>query len=220
MRMDNDFINWYHVEATEAERSLADRVGNLEGFFADMLFTPGTPSGELIKIQSKDHNADAEWFDDEIDVPEELEGFSHTYFTYRVEVPEDGCYGYFDSENQILCVQPSLVKDDATVLHEMIHMHEFVINELPMFYHDALLWSLYADLRTRIPGLDELIAGHAHILTGAELYRQGGLHDILFLLKSFDLDIKKGYPLGTVFAYERTEAFKEYSYHAETTGAL
>ena len=56
------------------------------------------------------------------------------------------------------------------------------------------------------------ITGHAHLLTGSTIYSSGGLHDILFLLKSFDLDIRMGYPLGTVFSYGREEEFKEYSY--------
>lgn len=29
----------------------------------------------------------------------------------------------------------------------------------------------------------------------------GGVHDLLFLLKSFDLDLRMNYPLGTVFGY-------------------
>jgi hypothetical protein len=60
--------------------------------------------------------------------------------------------------------------------------------------------------------LDEIITSHAHMLTGSSLYARGGLHDILFLLKSFDLDIRMGYSLGTVFAYGRSDEFKDYSY--------
>ena len=41
---------------------------------------------------------------------------------------------------------------------------------------------------------------------------KGGLHDILFLLKSFDLDIRKRYPLGTVFSYGRQNEFQHYIY--------
>ena len=46
---------------------------------------------------------------------------------------------------------------------------------------------------------------NAHMLTEATLYSRGGLHDILFLLKSFDLEIRMGYPLRTVFAYGRAD---------------
>lgn len=109
-------------------------------------------------------------------------------------------------------MRPEAVDDDATILHELIHLHEYVINDLPMYFHDMVFWALYKDLKKKIPQLDEIITGHAHMLTEATLYSRGGLHDILFLLKSFDLDIRMGYPLGTVFAYGRADEFKDYSY--------
>ena len=68
------------------------------------------------------------------------------------------------------------------------------------------------DLKTKIPKLDDIISSHAHLLTGSTIYYRGGLHDILFLLKSFDLDIRMGYPLGTVFGYGRADEFKDCEY--------
>ena len=91
-------------------------------------------------------------------------------------------------------------------------MYEFVVNEQPLFFHDALYWSLYSSLKKKIPGLDEIISGQAHILSSSEIYKTGGLHDVLFLLKSFDLDIRMSYPLGTVFAYGVCDYFKCYEY--------
>ena len=46
----------------------------------------------------------------------------------------------------------------------------------------------------------------------ADLYARGGLHDVLYLLKGFDLDIRREYPLGTVFCYERSDMFKDLKY--------
>ena len=91
-------------------------------------------------------------------------------------------------------------------------MDEFLINDQPMYMHDMLYWALYQALKEKIPKLDEIITGHAHLLTGSMLFEEGGLHDILFLLKSFDLDISMGYPLGTVFGYGRIDDFKVYDY--------
>ena len=99
----------------------------------------------------------------------------------------------------------------------MIHLHEAVINDLPMYFHDMLYWALYKELKVKILQLDEIITQHAHILTGSTLYSAGGLHDILFLLKSFDLDIRQGYPLGTVFAYGKEDEFRKYSYNEESS---
>ena len=120
--------------------------------------------------------------------------------------------GYFDSKEQLLCISKECLDDDRIILHEMIHLHEFVLNGLPLFYHDTLLWTLYTDLRKRKEiknNLDKIISGHAHILFGQKIYNEGGLHDILFLLKSLDLDIKMGYSLGTVFGYNLEELLKE-----------
>ena len=78
-----------------------------------------------------------------------------------------------------------------------------------------LYWTLYKDLRNKISKLDEIITKHAHVFNESDLYEEGGLHDILFLLKSFDLDIRMGYPLGTVFGYGRIDIFKKYIYVKE-----
>ena len=52
----------------------------------------------------------------------------------------------------------------------------------------------------------------SHQLTQKNLQSAGGNHDLLFLLKSFDLLIRMDYPLGAVFAYGRQDLFKNYSY--------
>ena len=94
----------------------------------------------------------------------------------------------------------------------MIHLYESFINELSWSRHDMLVWALFQDLREKIPALDEIVNHHSHQLTQANLESAGGNHDLLFLLKSFDLDIRMDYPLGTVFAYGRQDLFKGYSY--------
>ena len=94
---------------------------------------------------------------------------------------------------------------DPVILHEMIHLHEFVIDNLPMFFHDAVLFCLYKNLKSKVIDLDERIEAHGHILNSAQIAAVGGVHDILFLLKSFDLDLKMGYQLGTVFGYGMTD---------------
>ncbi len=186
---------------------------DLSKLFEDMLLMPGTSSYELIRCQSKPSGSD-EWIEDEVSLPPEIEYFTYLWFHPQVE-ELDNCGGYFDEQEQVICLPPESIDDDRVVMHEMIHLHEFVINEQPMFFHDALLWALYTDLRKRIPKLDEIITGHAHTLTGTSLYWRGGTHDILFLLKSFDLDIRKDWPLGTVFDYGRDEEFAGYSYEKE-----
>ena len=175
-----------------------------------MLFGPDSSTYELIKCQSKPQGSDV-WIDDEVDLPDQLAYFSYTFFLYKI-AEQNGSYGYFDPSEQLICVVPEKVEDDVVILHEMIHLHEYVLNDLPLYYHDMVYWALYKDLRNKIPDLDCIITEHAHALNENELYRTGGLHDILFLLKSFDLDIRKGFPLGTVFGYGRVDEFKDYKY--------
>lgn len=137
--------------------------------------------------------------------------FTNIHFKTRI-VDLDDCLGCYNSAEQTLSVSPVAVGENSVLLHEMIHLHESVINELPLHYHDMLLWSLYQDLREKIKGLDDAINQHAHILNEHTIYSQGGLHDILFLLKSFDLDIRYQCPLGTVFGYGRIDDFKYLQY--------
>ncbi len=214
MLMDeNPFFDRKFNGLTPNETKLIEKVCEFEPLFDDMVFREGSRTHEMVVCKQKKKDVE-DWFDSRLDLPEELEYYSHTWFVYKAEDSED-CDAYFDRENQTVCVSPEALKKDSIILHEMIHMHEFVINELPLYFHDRVYWALYKDLRNRIPKLDEIISGHAHLLTGSVLFRDGGLHDVLFLLKSFDLDIHMGYPLGTVFSYDRQEEFKKYHYLAD-----
>ena len=215
MTMDEGpFMEWFWSDApSDEERQLVDKVGEYEDLFQDMLFEPGTASYELIQCKSKQEGSD-EWVDDEVGRPDELAYFMTTFLKYKVEELND-MLGYYDHSEQLICVSPEGLKNDHTVLHEMIHVYESLINDLPLYYHDMIYWALYKDLKKKIPKLDDIISSHAHLLTGSTIYNRGGLHDIVFLLKSFDLDIRKGYPLGTVFGYGRTEEFKDCEYEKE-----
>lgn len=210
MKMDDSwYMNWYHCEASEDDKELMDKVYEFSPLFNDMLFQPGTSTYDLVKCQYK--GEDGDWKDTEFDPPEELAYFAYTFFKFKVDDDIDA-EGFYNHHEQLLCLTHETMKQDHAILHEMIHLHESVINELPLYFHDMVYWALYKELRNRIPDLDTMITDHAHILTGSQIYANGGLHDILFLLKSLQLDICKGYPLGTVFAYGREDDFKEYTY--------
>ena len=211
MKMDDSwYMDWLWKEATNQEKKVRDKIYEYSPMFGDMLFESGTYSYDLLQCEYLDRET-GEWVKSEFPKYEELEHFSYNFFRVKVEETEN-CNGYYNHKNQVICISPKCVEDKACILHEMIHLHESVINDLPLYLHDMLLWALYGKLKAQIPKLDEIISDHAHILTGSTLYSQGGLHDILFLLKSFDLDIRNHYPLGTVFAYGRADNFKEYDY--------
>lgn len=192
---ENNFLEWFQ-QRTEEEHNLANKVFEFGDYFSDMLFRNDLTKN-LVSIQVKP-DEESDWLDSYMTLPYELEYFDYCWFTYKIEELDD-CIGRFDTDKQRLTVTSNY--SDSVVLHEMIHLHEFVLNELPLFYHDAVLWSLYRDLLDKIPDIDEKIKEICHIYKSNQIYEQGGLHDILFLLKSFDLDLRMGYELGTVFGY-------------------
>ena len=186
--------------ASPDDLQLQYRVYALESYFRDMLFENGTETYKLVQVQAKMDGSD-NWIDTTIDLPDTLDCFSLSWFTYHVKELEDGADGVFNGMEYSLSVSPQYLTDDSAILHEMIHLHEFIINLHPLFFHDAIFWCLYRKLSKEIPDLDERIEAHGHILNSSIIARQGGTHDILFLLKSFDLDLQMGYQLGTVFGY-------------------
>lgn len=218
------FEEWYQTASPESMK-LLDKVHEFSCLFGDMVFSQGTPTFEFIKCQSKPSEPDKRvddtvepgtpmyelikslrkvpgpdgWIDDTVELPDQLEYFFYSYFTYHVE--DLSGRGRFDMKNRSLTIDPAYLDDDSAVLHEMIHLHEFVINSLPTFYHDAIFYCLYKDLASKITDLNERIEAHGHILNANVIAKIGGVHNILFLLKSFDLDLKMGYKLGTVFGY-------------------
>ena len=198
-----NFADWYSQAKPEDQR-LFDKVDDFGELFEDMLFREGTATYKLIQCQSQDPD-NGDWEDDAVSLPFELESFSYTRFKYEVKPLEEGCEGMTDFLEQTITITSEAFEDDSVILHELIHVHECVINELPLFYHDMILWALYGDLKEKIPNLDRIITDQSHLLREDSLYKQGGLHDILFLLKSFDLDLRMGYPLGKVFGYGRKE---------------
>ena len=206
---------WYHQEATPDQRKLSDRIGELSGYFDDMRFQPGTHTHEMMKCKAYDEDAE-EWEDYYLDPHDEIDYLDYAWFALTVK-PLDDCGGYFDPEQQELCIPPESLDNDVAILHELIHLHEYVFDCAPSFYHDMAFWGLYTYLRARIPKLDEILSDHSCMLTLGTINETGGSHDILFLLKSFDLDIRKGLPLGTVFSYGKSDELKGYTYAAESS---
>lgn len=186
-------------KATQAEFQLQDKVYSFSDMFGDMIFAEGSSTFDYIKCQSKLSKTD-KWIDDTVSLPYSIEYFSYGSFTYHVK-DLGRAAGQFDRGNFSLSVAPEYLDDDSVILHEMIHLHEFVINLQPYFYRDAIFFCLYKDLSKKIVDLDQRIEAHGHILNSSSIAAIGGTHDILFLLKSFDLDLRKGYNLGTVFGY-------------------
>ncbi|MBR2401784.1 MAG: hypothetical protein IKB01_03290, partial [Lachnospiraceae bacterium] len=159
-------------------------------------------TGKYTKCQVQDGD---KWFEDRITLPEGLEGFSYQQFHFVFGETVKGAPAQYAHASRTITVKQGSLKENI-LLHEMIHLHVHVLNEQPMYYRDIVYWELYRELKKQIPDLDERIETHAHILNEQCIHNKGGEHDVLFLLKSFDLDLKKGYELGTVFGYGMVES--------------
>jgi len=191
--MDNISLQEWELRATVDGAIYGD-------LFDDMLFSPFSIVGEYTEVEINGRKT-------HLDPPDKLTGIADS-FTYRVE-PLDGCNGRVDLENKVMTIDPACLKDYSVVLHEVIHIVASAYDNLPRFFRDAVLLALYNKLSTDIQNLDKLIIKHTHILSGYDITEAGGEHDILFLLKSLDLDIRLGYKLGTVCGYGRSDLFDQ-----------
>lgn len=143
-RSDEEFSNWYDYKATPDERELAEKVEEFGELFKDMLFKKGTCTFDMIK------EIDLQGGKQAMSTQEEIECFEYYHYYYSVEPLED-CDAYYNHGELTLCVLPEALNEDSTILHEMIHLHEALINDLPLYYHDMIIWALYKSLKERIP---------------------------------------------------------------------
>ena len=199
----------YYSNATDKERELLNKFEGFQPLFDDMFFKNGFSTHDFISIQYQDNNS-GEWYDDELDIPEHLQYLDEGYKILIRDLEDDTC-GHYNLETKTITIDTKSQDSDSVLLHEMIHVYEHVIDEHPAYYRDAIFICLYRDLKNRIPDLDDIILEHGHIYNQNKIANIGGIHSILFLLKSFDVDIKMNYPLGTIFDYGNE--FNSHSYH-------
>lgn len=201
---ERSFPDWLLNQAKDSDKEIINRIGNFLEDFDDMLFEAGTITHKFAMCQSSSDQGKT-WISDSVLLPDALAYFSMGFFRYKVEALPGDYEGRFDEKTLTISVPKKYVLKDSVLLHEMIHMHELVIDALPLFYHDVITWCLYQDLLKKVPGLNAKIELHGHLLHEQTLQNYGGTHDILFLLKSFDLDLRHSYELGTVFGYGLNE---------------
>lgn len=207
----NRLLNWYQT-ASEDDKKLFEKVEDFAYLFDDLIFEEGTDTYSYAIARSE---ADGEWTADTHHIPDDLLYFSYAWFTYHVKDLGPRYLGCFNFQEKSLSVCPAALNNDHVILHEMIHLHEHVINSHHLYMHDIVVWCLYKKLKVKIADLDQKIDECSHFQTQNDITNIGGVHDILFLLKSFDLDLRMGYKLGTVFGYESELGGKQYYPEAE-----
>ena len=115
--------------------------------------------------------------------------------------------GKFDDKTYTLSIGKYYIEDERVWLHELIHLYEYNLESVPgsMVFRDAVIWHLYRKLRNSIPDLDEKIGMFMRMDYVCHIYHSGGSHDLLFFLKSLDIDLAKGWALYTTFGYDLKE---------------
>ena len=192
----------FGIEMTEQEMEVDNFMEEHAFLFNDMLFKPDSKTYEMA-VMSDGQTEDAEMF-----LPECLLYFGYECFHLKV-CEMDDCNGFYNHETQTLAIDSKHVTPD-TILHEMIHLHEDVLLELSPYYRDVVFYELYKTVKERIPLLDEIIEQHGHLSVMTRVF--GGLHSMLFLLKSFEIDMYHSWKLGTTFGYGQADVYGEYEY--------
>lgn len=124
---------------------------------------------------------------------------------YRFFIADDNlsCLGRCNGNEKAIEITQQHTNDKSVILHEMIHAYEFILESKLPVIRDILLLRLYLKLKPIINDLDKRISEHAELYGQSRVTASGGKHDLVFFLKSLDLDIRCDYPLGTVCGYGR-----------------
>lgn len=187
----DEYYEWWSNRPPEVLR-MCEKIIKYEMYFTDMSLNE---NGLL-----KDYIANPLW--DYIEPPEEL--LLHnpsSYFKIYVGNLKD-CNGCVNVKDRILAIDNDSADKREVILHEMIHAHEILLEEKNTLLRDVLLFELYKKLKPIFSNLDEIIRKHANFFRYNQTIGTGGTHDILFLLKSLELDTILNVRPGTVFGYD------------------
>ena len=199
--------NRYYDTMTREDAKLCRLITQLESLFIDMCWEPHSIVSDFIDSDLELHDVEpVEFYEDYA-----LGLFSFKWRFYVKDYPNEDVIGLTKARERTIEINRTHKDNIPVILHEMIHAHEIILEGLPSFYRDDVMLSLYIDLSKKIPDLYERIIHHANEPAALALALSNGVHDVLFFLKSLDLDLKFGYPLGTVCGYGRDKFNKEVS---------
>lgn len=154
----------------------------------------------------EDMTCDGNGFERTESLPCNLEHFGLEKYHFSID-DDNSAMGQFNNETQTLTIGKDYIGDERVWLHELIHLYEHNIESVPgsMVFRDAVIWHLYCKLRDSIADLDRMIGMYMQMDYVCHIYHLGGAHDLLFFLKSLDIDLAKGWALYTTFEYDARE---------------
>jgi len=170
-------------------------------YFEDFTLKPDSILHDLLVYEVQDKKGNT--FEDFDDLPAVMElGENYTFKIKKLK----NCIGVCNTRLMKITIDPEYAENSAVILHEMIHAYidlfkksKYAIIET---LFECLLLRLYNDLKTKIPDLEKRIIEHTHTI-GQEDFKGKGSHGLLFFLKSLDLDLRLGLPLGRIYGYGR-----------------
>lgn len=158
-------------------------------FFEDMLMESEEYQGNYVDFDSCIRGLD--WYNYAVDIPGDDRSTNHL---------RGDAVGEFNTDTLTLTVRHDFIDDDRVILHEMIHMLEYGLDNSGIkVLHEMVLFSLYDKLSKKIQNLPDMCARLLVPDVQEYVNTVGGEHGLLFFLKSLDIDLKKGWPLYTTF---------------------
>ena len=167
-------------------------------YFEDMTLQPGSILDDFMwrKAEYDSGNREEDWIAPDM-------GLGHNGYTVKIDdLSASGDIAVCEDESHVIVIDSKYTDDKIVILHEMIHAYVGLFREGKPHMSligiaELLLVRLYANLQKKIPDLDKRIIDHQNMID-VEIFAQHGPHDLLFFLKSLDLDLRLGFPLGTV----------------------
>ena len=175
----------------DSHKLLNKAYENIE-LFDDMVFDEDSITGKLRELSEGEL----------AELSPTLEAFSYTECV-GFKIGELNCKqaaGEYNALTRTITIPEQYADEDYILLHEMIHAHEHLLDELHPVYREGLFLCLMEELKGKIDNLDELLLSFTRYSISTEM-ANSNTHSALFVLKSLDLDLKMGYELGTVYAY-------------------
>jgi len=131
-----EYHEWFENK-TEKEEDLELFILLQEDLFSDMLFEKGSITGDYMLRDGK-HLI----FETGLSIDEQ-------YFRFIVEDIEK--YDAFtDVNSRKIVVDKKHIKNKPTILHEMIHAHEFILEKRKPLLKEIVLLELYKDLKPKL----------------------------------------------------------------------
>lgn len=188
------YTEWWATKTKEESEVLDKAYDYEEEYFSDLRL-----------IDYKDELFAVKIFDDQKFI-DSFEGEDILYkltigdgWRFKLVDYDDETCGGLTSYTEKLVEISNKYNNKDTLLHEMIHVYELILKSYQL--DDFVLLKLYDELLPKIKNLNKLMNLDKHIA-----FKE---HSLLFMLKSFKLDLEFGYKLGTIYQYDREELYEE-----------